>query len=77
MPTSMPREIGNDFSASAIKYLFEELFGVSHDHKVRSSFPSIQEGTPGDIVTVDTGSAVYICVRTSRGWFQTIALTAV
>lgn len=74
---TMPREIGNEFNASAIKFLFEELFGDTHSHRVRSTFPTVNEGSPRDIAIVDDGSAVYICVKTSRGWFQTVALTAV
>lgn len=77
MSRTMSREVGNDYSASAVKYLFEELFQIAHDHPVRSTFPTIQEGTPGDIVVVDTGSVVNICVKTSRGWFKTAALTTV
>ena len=77
MPISMPREIGNEFDASAIKFLFEELFQVSHNHQVRSTFPATNDGASGDISIVDTGSAVYICVKTPRGWFQTAALTAI
>ena len=77
MARSMQREVGNDYSASAVKFLFEELYGDAHDHKVRATFPTIQEGSAGDIAIVDTGSVVHICVRTSRGWFQTAALTAV
>jgi hypothetical protein len=77
MPKSMPREVGNDYSASASKFLFEELFASSHDHMIRSTFPASNEGTAGDIVIVDTGSAVNVCVKTSRGWFKTATLTAV
>jgi len=77
MPKSMPREIGNDYSASASKFLFEELFASSHDHMVRSTFPTINDGSNGDIVIVDTGSVVNICVKTSRGWFKTANLTLI
>lgn len=77
MPKSMPREVGNDYSASAVKYLFEQLFEDAHGHVVRRTLPTPQEGTPGDIAIVDTGSAVYIVVKISRGWFQTATLTAV
>lgn len=73
----MSREVGNDYSASAVKYLFEELFELAHNHPVRSTFPTAQEGTPGDIVIVDTGTVVHICTKTTRGWFQTAAMSAV
>lgn len=77
MPRSMEREVGNDYSASAVKFLFEELYQVAHDHVVRSTFPTAQEGTPGDIAIVDTGSVVNIVVKTSRGWWKSANLTAV
>lgn len=73
----MPREVGNDYSASASKFLFEELFASSHDHSIRTTHPASNEGAIGDIVIVDTGSVVTIDIKTSRGWFKTAALTAV
>lgn len=77
MPKTMPREVGNDYSASAAKFLFEELFNSAHDHPIRSSLPTAQDGQIGDIVGVDTGTIVYVAIKTSRGWFRTAALTAV
>lgn len=77
MPRTMPRDIGNEVQASTAKFLFEELFELAHDHSVRASLPTAQEGNIGDIIIVDTGSAVYICTKTSRGWFQTSTLTAI
>lgn len=73
----MPREVGNDYSASAVKYLFEELYGQAHNHPVRSSLPTGQEGSIGDLIIVDDGTSVYICTKTSRGWFKTSALTVI
>jgi hypothetical protein len=69
--------IGNDFNANVIQENLFELFQFAHDHMVKSSFPTANEGMPRDIVIVDTGSAVYICVKTSRGWFKSAALTSV
>lgn len=77
MSRTMPRDIGNEVQASTVKYLLEELFELAHDHPVRASLPTAQDGNTGDIVIVDTGTAVSICVKTSRGWFQTAALTAI
>lgn len=68
---------GNDFKAAVLQNNLEELFEAAHDHMVRSTFPAPNEGAPRDIIIVDTGTAVHICVKTSRGWFQTAALTAV
>lgn len=77
MSRTMPRDIGNEVQASTAKYLFEELFELAHDHPVRTTLPTAQDGNIGDIVVVDTGSVVRICTKTSRGWFQTAALTAI
>lgn len=77
MSKTMPRGVGNDFSASSVLYLFEELYQSAHDHSVRTAFPADQDGEVGDIVIVDLTTAVYICTKTSRGWFKTAALTAV
>lgn len=77
MPKSMPRQVGNEVTASAAKYLFEELFESAHDHVVKSSLPADNEGTSRDIVIVDDGTSVFICVKTTRGWFRTAALTAI
>ena len=77
MSRTMPRDIGNDVQPSTVKFLFEELFELAHDHPVRSTLPTAQDGNVGDIVIVDTGTVVRICTKTSRGWFQTAALTAI
>lgn len=77
MPKTQSNPIGNDFNANVVQLNLEELFEHSHDHRVRDTFPAANEGTSRDIVIVDTGSAVYICVKTARGWFKTVALTAV
>lgn len=77
MAKTQPNPVGNSFNANVLQLNLEELFESAHDHIVRSTFPSSNEGSPRDIVLVDTGSAVHICIKTSRGWFQTVALTAV
>lgn len=76
MPRTQPNPIGNNVQASVLQQNLEELFQLAHDHPVRNSFPTTLEGAPGDIIEVDTGTASYICIRTSRGWFRTSALTA-
>lgn len=77
MSKAQPHPIGNEANPAILQLNLEELFQDAHDHPVRSTFPSAGEGAPRDIVIVDTGSAVHICIKTSRGWFQTAALTAV
>jgi hypothetical protein len=70
MPKTQSNPIGNDFSAAVMQLNL-------HDHIVRSTFPAANDGVVRDIVLVDTGSAVHICIKTSRGWFKTAALSAV
>lgn len=77
MPRTQPHPVGNEVKPSVIQFNLEELFQVAHNHPVKSSFPTANEGAPEDIVIVDTGSAVHICVKTSNGWFKSPAFTAV
>lgn len=77
MPRTQPNPVGNELKTSVVQQNLEELFEFAHNHPVRDSLPAASDGASGDIVIVDTGSAVYICTKTKRGWFQTAALTAV
>lgn len=77
MSKTQNNPVGDEVLANILQLNLEELYESAHDHVVRSTFPGANEGSPRDIVIVDTGSAVHICVKTSRGWFQTAALTAV
>jgi hypothetical protein len=62
--------------AEIIQRNFDELFAIAHSHPVRSAFPGATDGAVGDILSVDDGQDVYICVKTTRGWFRTAAMTA-
>lgn len=77
MPKLQKNPMGTELKPSVVQKNFEELFQDSHDHQIRSTFPTDREGVARDIVIVDTGSAVYICVKTLRGWFKSAAMTAV
>lgn len=77
MPKTQKHPIGNDFNANIMQENLFELFQYAHSHDVRSTFPAANEGASRDIVIVDTGSAVHICVKTPRGWFKSAALTAI
>ena len=77
MPKTQKHPIGNDFNANIMQENLTELFYLAHDHVVRSSFPSAKDGMPKDVVIVDDGTSVYLCVKTTRGWFKSAALTAV
>jgi len=77
MPQTQKIPIGNEVKANVLQRNLEELYGFAHEHIVRSAFPLASEGSPRDIIIVDTGSAVHICVKTSRGWFKSAAFTAI
>ena len=77
MPQSQKNPIGNEVKANVIQRNLEELYGFAHEHMIRSTFPIATEGAPRDIIIVDTGSAVHICVKTTRGWFKSAAYTAI
>jgi hypothetical protein len=77
MSKTQKHPIGNEFNANIIQENLFELFQFAHEHQVKSSFPLATEGLPRDVVIVDDGTSVYICVKTTRGWFKTAALAAV
>lgn len=74
-PLPEDKESLKDFAA-VVSRAFEDLYQDSHVHSIRSTFPSKNDGAATDVVLVDTGSAVNLCVKTTRGWFK-VALTAV
>jgi hypothetical protein len=69
--------IGNDVQANILQLNLTDLFRSAHDHVIKSSFPGPNDGAIQDLVVVDDGSNVYLCIKTSRGWFKTTALIAV
>jgi hypothetical protein len=69
--------IGDNFRANILQLNLQELFQYAHDHLLRNTFPTAKEGVPRDIVLVDDGTSVYVCIKTSRGWFKSAAFTAV
>ena len=77
MAKTQNHPIGNDFKANVLQENIFELFQYAHDHVVRSTFPAANEGASRDIVIVDTGTAVHICIKTPRGWFKSAALATV
>jgi hypothetical protein len=46
------------------------LFQAAHDHLVLPTNPTPKEGSIQTISIVDTGKAVYLVAKTSRGWFK-------
>lgn len=69
--------IGNNFKSEVVQENLKQLFEASHEHQVMSSLPTARQGSVGDVITVDDGTNVYLCTKTSRGWFRTSALTAI
>lgn len=77
MPRTQPNPVGNELKSSVVQQNLEELFEFAHNHPVRSTLPAASEGASGDIIIVDDGTDVFVCVKTSRGWFQSSALTII
>lgn len=75
-PTPSDRDSLTDFTA-AIQYSFTDVFQAAHDHPVLSSDPSKNDGAIQQMSIVDTGSSVYLVVKTSRGWFKSPTFTAI
>jgi len=76
MPRTQPNPVGNDLKSSVVQQNLEELFELAHDHSVRASLPAVSDGAPGDMIVVDDGTDIFLCIKTSRGWFRTTALVA-
>ena len=53
------------------------LYEAAHDHLVLPANPSSQQGSVQTISIVDTGTSVYLAVKTSRGWFKSPTFTAI
>lgn len=65
-----------DYSQS-IQEALNALFVAAHDHKVISSDPTNTSGSIETVSIVDTGTSVYLVVKTRRGWFKSPAFTAI
>ena len=65
-----------DYSAS-IQVSFDQLFQAAHDHLVLSTNPAMTDGAIQTVSIVDTGTSVYMVVKTKRGWFKSPSFTAI
>lgn len=65
-----------DYS-QGIQESLNELYVAAHDHKVLSENPGTTAGAIETISIVDTGSSVYMVVKTRRGWFKSANFTAI
>lgn len=69
------RQTLTDYSGT-IQLTFDDLFQAAHDHLVLTANPAVNDGAVQTLSIVDTGSSVYIVVKTRRGWFKSPAFTA-
>lgn len=74
-PVASDRTMLNDYS-SAIQLTFADLFQAAHDHIVLTADPKSTDGSIQTVSIVDTGTTVYMVVKTKRGWFKSPSFTA-
>lgn len=65
-----------DYTAT-IQSSLADLFQSAHDHLLLTASPKSTDGSLQQISIVDTGTSVYLVVKTNRGWFKSPAFTAV
>jgi len=75
-PTQEDRPMLIDYTAT-IQYSLSDLFRAAHDHLILTSNPKSTDGSLQQVSIVDTGSSVYLVVKTNRGWFKSPAFTAI
>ncbi len=75
-PGSVDREMLTDYSA-VIQLTFDDLYQAAHDHRVLTSDPAKTDGSIQTVSIVDTGTSVYLVVKTKRGWFKSPAFTEI
>ena len=56
-----------DFSAS-LQQNFEEIFGIAHNHPVKTAAPASTDGTVGDSMGVVVGSTYKFYFKFPTGW---------
>jgi hypothetical protein len=74
-PTPGDRQTLQDYTRT-IQFSLTDLFLSAHDHTVLSDNPGTRDGAVQQVSIVDTGSSVYLVVKTNRGWFKSSAFTA-
>lgn len=75
-PGPTDRELLTDYSAT-IQLTFDDLHQAAHDHVVLTSDPEVRDGAIQAVSIVDTGTSVYLVVKTKRGWFKSTAFTSI
>jgi hypothetical protein len=75
-PTDSDREMLTDYS-SVIQQSLGDLFLAAHDHLVLTANPPTSAGAIQTVSIVDTGTSVYLVVKTKRGWFKSPVFTAI
>ena len=77
MARTQQHPIGDTVQAGILQFNLTELYELAHDHRVVTSLPTANEGSPGDILGYDDGTNKYLLLKTKNGWFRTAALTAI
>jgi hypothetical protein len=69
MPKTQNFPIGNDFKAEVVQRNLEDLYDFAHSHEVRTTEPSANEGSIGDILPVVLSGVYYVYIKfPSVGW---------
>jgi hypothetical protein len=75
-PGPSDRQLLTDYS-SVIQLTFDDLYQAAHDHSVLTKDPGPKDGSIQTVSIVDTGTSVYLVVKTKRGWFKSPTFTAI
>lgn len=75
-PVDSDRPLLIDYTGN-IQDSFQQVFQAAHDHLVLKVNPATTDGAIQAVSIVDTGTSVYMVVKTSRGWFKSPVFTAI
>jgi hypothetical protein len=73
-PTNNDLKSLNDF-ASVVQYAFEDLFETAHIHSVRTTAPTDNDGSVGDIMLVELSGVGYIYAKLPTLGWKRVALS--
>jgi len=65
VPPQANDRLFRDFS-QIIQNSFASLFAAAHEHPVKTSFPTPNDGQPGDAYFIFTGGVYYVAVKFSK-----------
>jgi len=75
-PGPSDRESLTDYS-STLQLTLDDLHQSAHDHLVLAADPAVNDGAIQTLSIVDTGTKVYLVVKTKRGWFKSADFVAI